>query len=593
MAITSDYSGGYEVKNIISKGVYNTQEIITASIQLLPEDKKTIFSLYYLDGYRTSIKVLYSLSSDNVSFSNYQEVINVSALGNYIFFYTSTDLTGYIKFKIEITGRAVMEFNQLGVLKGVRTRSFILLEGSDTHKIYQCYENLLIKDPVKLINISGGYKLAKLAGSIAKNEIDVCNNSALPQIEILGATVISCYRDSSNNMLMLKYGILNYDNTITWNTQIQVYSSALAVSGLVRSFTIKKLSESKFVIGFISNANAYLVGGDVINGVVNLGSVISAGSVSSSNPFCNIIRINDGKFIFCSFAATVNYPQYRCVSIAQTNTFTLGTNYSPLSSVANALNGCLINENDPSGILFAVGVATSGGMWIYSNTISGGSNVICEASVNISSSTNGILEFSIEQYNLARGILSYTVDDSVHKLTVKFFNISRTSVSITETCSTLFDASGCFSKIMGSGKILHIYFNSSAAKCYYVISDLLYSDIKWGSPVEIVTGVSSLSYSGRSLGFCRFVVLYCNESTHSTKVKVFEDDRNLFLGLMNENCSSGSYAEVKVISQICDKYSGLLPGEKYYLQSDGALSTTPTDYKVGVAISDTELFIQK
>lgn len=594
MAITSEYNGGYEVKNIIPKAVYNTQTIITDSFEIVPEDKKSIFSLYFLDGYKTAIKVYYCLSADNLSFSDYMEVIEASTLGNYIFFYTNTDINGYLKFKIEITGHAVMEFNKLGVLKGVRTRSFILLEGANEHKVYQCYENLAIGDPAKLVNFSGTLKAAKLCGNNVKSEVELYNNGALPQTEILGNTVIFCYRDFSTNILMLKYGTINYDNNINWNSPFQVYSTALMVSSQIRTFSIRKLSESKFAIAFVcTGGNAYVIGGDVVNGVAVLGTAASAGTVSTSNPFCNIFRLTEGKFILCSFAAGVNYAQYRCICITQSNTFTLGNNYSPVSSSAISINGCVINENDPAGVLFAVGINFTSSIGLYSNCVSGTSSVTCEASTSISTSASTISEFSVDPFSISRGFLSYTVDDTTHKLTVRFFNITKTSIVLSDLSSSAIDANNCTVKILSQGKIVHVYSYTSASKIFYVVSDLTQTGITWGSPMEILTGASTSSFNIKAVSGTRYVIVYCNETSHSVKYKVFEDDRGLFLGIMNENSTAGNFAEVKTIGQLFGKSAGLVPGEQLFIQNDGSIGNQPSGFQAGIALSDTEILIRR
>lgn len=594
MAITSEYSGGYEVKNIISKAVYNTQTIITDSFQIVPEDKKSIYSLYFLEGYKTAIKLSYCLSSDNTSFSDFQEVINTSTLGNYILFCTNTDVTGYIKFKIEITGSAVMEFNQLGVLKGVRTRSFLLLEGANEHKTYQCAENIQVGSPVKLVSISGSLKLAKLAGNSIRSEVELYNSGALPQIEILGNTVIACYREYSTNMLMLKSGTVGNDNYISWNSAVQVYSTALQVTSQIRTFSVKKLTESKFVIGFVcSGGSAYVIGGDVINGVPSLGAAVSAGTVSTSNPFCNIIRLTDEKFLLCSFTSGVHYPQYRCVIVTQANAFTFGTNFSPLSSTAIAITCSVINANDAAGILFAVGISLSTGVWLYSNYISGASNIVSEAGVNISSSTCAIAEFSIETYNTSRGMLSYTIDDATHKLTVRYFNISKSSVTLSDQAASSFDAVSCASKILPLGKIVHVYAYYGTSKLYCVVSDFTSAGLTWGIPFELMTGISSCSFMVKGIVGNRYIILYTNETTHSIKYRIFEDDRGLFIGMMNETCNAGDFGEVKVIGQTYNKLSSLMPGEQHFIQADGLISNLVTNYAAGIAISDKDLLIRR
>jgi hypothetical protein len=48
-----------------------------------------------------------------------------------------------------------------------------------------------------------------------------------------------------------------------------------------------------------------------------------------------------------------------------------------------------------------------------------------------------------------------------------------------------------------------------------------------------------------------------------------------------------------IISGVSDVHTGLVPGEMYYLQSDGSLGLAPTAHRVGLAISETELILDQ
>lgn len=594
MAITSEYTGGYELNNILPKAIYNSQTIITNVLQITQEDRKSIFSFYFLDGFRTNIKISYSISSDNNSFSLYEEVINVFTPGNYLIFYTNTDITGYIKFKIEITGSAKMEFNQLGVLKGVRTRSFILLEGQNGHRQYPCFENLTVKTPVKLVNVSSTLKLAALKGIILKNEIETYTNGSIPSVEYIGNFVLLCYRDTLTNYLMLKTGILNYDNTITWNAPVSVYSTALSVSSMKRTFAIKKIADTKFIIGFVCNGgNAFVVAGDVSNTTVTLGTVTSAGAVSSSNPFCNIFKLTNTKFVYCSINNSANYPQYRFITVDQNNGFTFGNNFCPISSTAISIQGCLVDEFSAQGILFATGISHSSGIYLFTNYISDQNNINSPANVAISTTSNTQSAFSLDQINTSRGLLSYTVDDSTHKLSCRFFNITTSTIALSDQATSGIDANACTAKIISPVKILHIFYYSTTSKLYYVISDITSTSIAWGIAAEINGSISDCIFSLGSVTANRYLIFCSNESTHSVRYRIYEDDRNLYIGIMNESAVAGANAEVKVISQICNKFTSLTPGDQLYIQPDGSLTNSINQYPACAAISDTEVFIKK
>jgi len=594
MAITSEYTGGYEVVSIVPKGIYTGQILFTDAIQLIPEDRKTVFSLYYLDGYKSSIKVSYSLSADNLSYSQYVEVLNISALGNYLFFYLNTDVTGYIKFKLEITGSVEMEYNQLGVLKGVRTRSFILLEGPNEHRAYTSLENITERQPLKLVNISGVLKLAGIKGAIQGLDTELQTGSSIVQTEILGNTVLMCYRDSSTNYLMLKVGTLNYDNSITWTQTIQVSATALQVNSLMQSFTIKKLTSSKVLIAYVATGGtAYIVAGDIVNGVLSLGALTSVGAVNVSYPFVNLLRLTDTKAVLFTANTSTCYPQYMSISVGANNSFLLGSNYVPYSVACLYLTGCLVDENYTSGPLFVACCSYSSGYALTGNYTTGTSSISVGAAVAVSTSTCSANEFALTAFNTTRCMLSYTKDTSTHKLSLAFFNLNGITLTQSDVFTSTIDADKCNARILANGKILHIFSYSTSSKLYGVISDYTTNSIAWGTPFELSATLAVYSSCPVVVNGFRYIVFYVTESIHSLHSRVYDDDRNLYVGLSNQNISAGNPAEIKVVSQICGKFTGLNPGDQYYIQSDGTISQTVTIYPAGTAISDTEMFVKK
>ena len=67
-----------------------------------------------------------------------------------------------------------------------------------------------------------------------------------------------------------------------------------------------------------------------------------------------------------------------------------------------------------------------------------------------------------------------------------------------------------------------------------------------------------------------------------------------FIGISNGNYSDGQTATIQLIGSVDDAQSGLTPGQKYYIQTDGTLSTTAGSPSVlaGKAISSTKLAIK-
>ena len=62
------------------------------------------------------------------------------------------------------------------------------------------------------------------------------------------------------------------------------------------------------------------------------------------------------------------------------------------------------------------------------------------------------------------------------------------------------------------------------------------------------------------------------------------------VGIARETKTSGQTLQV-IIGGVSDMHTGLIPGEIYYRDTSGSLTTSETDWLIGLAISDTELLL--
>lgn len=67
-----------------------------------------------------------------------------------------------------------------------------------------------------------------------------------------------------------------------------------------------------------------------------------------------------------------------------------------------------------------------------------------------------------------------------------------------------------------------------------------------------------------------------------------------YLGVANETCSSGHNVKVQLGGSVDENQSGLTPGQAYYIQNDGSLSTTEATPSVvaGTALTATKLMVK-
>jgi hypothetical protein len=71
---------------------------------------------------------------------------------------------------------------------------------------------------------------------------------------------------------------------------------------------------------------------------------------------------------------------------------------------------------------------------------------------------------------------------------------------------------------------------------------------------------------------------------------LYQDDIVNYVGIAKNACSSGSSCSV-IIGGVADSFSGLTTGTIYYADLSGAITTDVTDYRIGIAISSTEILL--
>jgi hypothetical protein len=95
-----------------------------------------------------------------------------------------------------------------------------------------------------------------------------------------------------------------------------------------------------------------------------------------------------------------------------------------------------------------------------------------------------------------------------------------------------------------------------------------------------------------SLPAADFLVIYRDLGNSSHGTAIVGDYMRRLVGTATTEAGDGETVTV-IITGVSDVHSGLVPGETYYLQGDGSLGLTPTAYRVGRAISKSELILDQ
>ena len=202
-------------------------------------------------------------------------------------------------------------------------------------------------------------------------------------------------------------------------------------------------------------------------------------------------------------------------------------------------------------------------------------------------------------------ILYRNSGDGTYYGTAVVGTVSGTSISFNGS-ATVFNSTqvGFYSLAYDSnnGKVVIIYKDGSTSSGTAIAGTVSGNNISFGTPFEIESGGISYVSVVYDSSNDKAVAVYNDEGNQyrvtATAFTPFTISSNLtaenFIGISDGAYSNGQTATIQLIGSVDDAQSGLTPGQKYYVQGDGTLSTTADSPSVlaGKAISSTNLVIK-
>lgn len=201
------------------------------------------------------------------------------------------------------------------------------------------------------------------------------------------------------------------------------------------------------------------------------------------------------------------------------------------------------------------------------------------------------------------------VYDPVNKKAVVFLN------SVTNLAARVIDVVSGSGLTLGDQTFLYGVNGSSHSACYDDVNEKILLFVRrwttgyyvWGMPLtvsglEITAGnASAISSDSGSYLSCSFLsntaVVGFSLGTSGTGNAVVYDltnTANQWVGIFSETVADGETVTVTIVGGIDTNQTGLTPGQRYYVNSDGSLVTTATNFgEIGVAITATSLLITK
>jgi predicted regulator of Ras-like GTPase activity (Roadblock/LC7/MglB family) len=211
-------------------------------------------------------------------------------------------------------------------------------------------------------------------------------------------------------------------------------------------------------------------------------------------------------------------------------------------------------------------------------------NITANSITQISHRTGVDLPFELALIDTDKALLAFK--DVYLDVYAQILSVSGTSITADSTLLVASSVSG------NSMSVQKISTTKAAIACNY--TDIVFISIT-GTLLASSSSPITISGTNNRIALARidddeFLYAFEEATTNNGKSVLtrFSADYTGIIGIATERATAGSTCGAG-FGKIIAGLSGLTAGEKYYLQSDGSISTTESDCYIGKAISTTEL----
>jgi hypothetical protein len=208
--------------------------------------------------------------------------------------------------------------------------------------------------------------------------------------------------------------------------------------------------------------------------------------------------------------------------------------------------------------------------------------------------------------NTTTVVISYSNSGNTSRPESKLATISGTSLSfgsaaIVDSTTSAEYISSAYDPVGEQIVVFYKAINDSS-KGQYVRGTVSGTSITYGSETDYNAGATGRSFAAHVSDTSSVVVAYSDDGATSGSAVVVQNAASIpnltaenFIGLSSGgSVPNAGNARVDIIGTLNNELSGLNPGQKYFVQSDGSLSTTADTPEVfaGTAISATSLLVK-
>lgn len=439
-----------------------------------------------------------------------------------------------------------------------------------------------------VVEFIDGYVQAPLSPSISEQVFNPAPTYYISATALSSSQFVIAYRDNGNS----NYGTAIIGN-VSGNT-ITFGSEYVFNTDSTNYISATTLSSTKFAVTYCDIGNSYY--GTTIIGDVS-GNTISFGSEYVFNPADTgetvAVNLNSTQFAVV-YSDDGNYG-YGTAIIGDVsgNSITFGLEYVFNTDMSNRISAAALSSTK-FVITYRESGTTGDGTVIISdvtgNIISFGSEYIFNAQST----------FSIAVMALTPNLFITAYGDGGNSTygTAIIGNVSGNTISfgseyVFNTDTTTYNALAALSPT----QFILSYVNNNITDYYsaVVIGTVSGSSIIFSS-VYVINQDDTSFTSIPLLSSNQFIVAYCDRGNLYYGTAVVIDTNQVkgegsFIGIAKESAIEGETVPI-IIEGVSDVHSGLIAGEVYYFNRLlGVLTTTITDYKIGLALSETEILL--
>lgn len=397
--------------------------------------------------------------------------------------------------------------------------------------------------------------------------------------------IVIFYTDAGLSGQMVRAGTINSNGTVTWGTAIQVHEALLNSQGSISSST----NSNQFMVLYETSANTTMTAklGTLTGNSISLGAATTMFSGEISGIIANYDS-DTSKFITL-FRNESDYGKiYSNVGTISSGTVLFNTaervidyalNVLSLVSLPASSTFLAASEHRVTVVDYSTGVPVEG----PSYSILGGNSVPRS-----------------DNYIAANGNTAACVSYSgvSDKLFVTPLEITGSTVSegtaVEISLTSCFDATVYWSPIDNlfilfyghgvDGVIITRYFSIENSEIIWKSGDLVIDSNDDGTTYYTYASDPGIQ---RNVIFNRY---QSNSRLFSfiTNISTIPD----VIGVSNETVADAQTAKIATMGEVVSNQTGLTMNSDYYVDTDGSLTTTDTGFKIGRALSTTELLIE-